>query len=94
MATKLIEQGLHDYRTVDQRNIKKNLEAFMEQEEVEALNVDGEDMLTAYRSVLPEVKRSPLESTGFEGVRGKYMKRLHESNITPAEFMKEQATEA
>ena len=79
---------------MSEENIKKNLEAFMEQEEVEALNVDGEDMLTAYRSVLPEVKRSPLESTGFEGVRGKYMKRLHESNITPAEFMKEQATEA
>ena len=41
VATKLLEKGLFNYRTVDHRNIKKNLDAFMEQEEVEALNTDG-----------------------------------------------------
>ncbi len=66
----------------------------MAQEEVEALNTEGEDMLTDFRSTCQELKRSPLENTGFEGLKGKYMTRLHESNITPTEFMKEQVTEA
>ena len=61
---------MSEYRTCDYRNIKKNLTAFMEQQEVEALNTDGEDMLDEYRSVLKELKSSPLENTGFEGVRG------------------------
>ena len=49
-------------------------------------------MIDAFRSVLRELKRSPLENTGFEGIRGQYMRRLHESNCTTLAFMKEQVT--
>ena len=56
------------------------------------MNTDGDDMLEAYRSTLQELKKSPLENTGFDGIKGQYMKRLHEANVTPAEFMKEQVT--